>query len=183
MNPGEFPHSEISGSMLICSSPKLIAAYHVLHRYFRGIRLSGGISVYPYVLVSAADLLRGRSDADFPRHGHRRGRYPAGRYCVCDAVPGKQEAGSRKSLISIPKAGAAAPAFVRLSNNHCIAHVIASQCRDTGVAISRFFQTANENVCHCEEASGRRGPFQGFPPVTIRSPLPSPERRRCRSGG
>ena len=32
MNPGEFPHSEISGSMLICSSPKLIAAYHVFHR-------------------------------------------------------------------------------------------------------------------------------------------------------
>ena len=27
-----FPHSEISGSKLICSSPKLIAAYHVLHR-------------------------------------------------------------------------------------------------------------------------------------------------------
>ena len=32
MSPGEFPHSEISGSMLICSSPKLIAAYHVFHR-------------------------------------------------------------------------------------------------------------------------------------------------------
>ena len=32
MNPGEFPHSEISGSMLICSSPKLIAAYRVFHR-------------------------------------------------------------------------------------------------------------------------------------------------------
>ena len=32
MNPGEFPHSEISGSMLICSFPKLIAAYHVFHR-------------------------------------------------------------------------------------------------------------------------------------------------------
>ena len=27
-----FPHSEISGSMLICSSPKLIAACHVLRR-------------------------------------------------------------------------------------------------------------------------------------------------------
>ena len=27
-----FPHSEISGSTLVCSSPKLIAAYHVLHR-------------------------------------------------------------------------------------------------------------------------------------------------------
>ena len=32
MNLSEFPHSEISGSMLICSSPKLIAAYHVFHR-------------------------------------------------------------------------------------------------------------------------------------------------------
>ena len=29
---GGFPHSEISGSMDICSSPKLIAACHVLHR-------------------------------------------------------------------------------------------------------------------------------------------------------
>ena len=27
-----FPHSEISGSTLMCSSPKLIAACHVLHR-------------------------------------------------------------------------------------------------------------------------------------------------------
>jgi hypothetical protein len=32
MTPGGFPHSEISGSTLVCSSPKLIAAYHVLHR-------------------------------------------------------------------------------------------------------------------------------------------------------
>ena len=29
---GRFPHSEISGSMDICSSPKLFAAYHVFHR-------------------------------------------------------------------------------------------------------------------------------------------------------
>ncbi len=27
-----FPHSDISGSTLACSSPKLFAAYHVLHR-------------------------------------------------------------------------------------------------------------------------------------------------------
>ena len=32
MNSSEFPHSEISGSMDICSSPKLFAAYHVFHR-------------------------------------------------------------------------------------------------------------------------------------------------------
>ena len=30
--PAGLPHSEISGSMLICSSPKLIAACHVFHR-------------------------------------------------------------------------------------------------------------------------------------------------------
>ena len=29
---GRFPHSEISGSLDICSSPKLFAAYHVFHR-------------------------------------------------------------------------------------------------------------------------------------------------------
>ena len=30
--PAGFPHSEIPGSMLICSSPRLIAAYHVFLR-------------------------------------------------------------------------------------------------------------------------------------------------------
>ncbi len=30
--PAGFPHSDISGSSLICSSPKLFAAYHVFHR-------------------------------------------------------------------------------------------------------------------------------------------------------
>ena len=29
---GRFPHSEISGSKVVCTSPKLIAAYHVFHR-------------------------------------------------------------------------------------------------------------------------------------------------------
>ena len=29
---GRFPHSDISGSLDICSSPKLFAAYHVFHR-------------------------------------------------------------------------------------------------------------------------------------------------------
>ena len=32
VHPAGFPHSEISGSKDICSSPKLIAAYHVFHR-------------------------------------------------------------------------------------------------------------------------------------------------------
>ena len=30
--PAGFPHSDISGSSDICSSPKLFAAYHVFHR-------------------------------------------------------------------------------------------------------------------------------------------------------
>ena len=32
VRPAGFPHSDISGSMDICSSPKLFAAYHVFHR-------------------------------------------------------------------------------------------------------------------------------------------------------
>ena len=32
MSPAGFPHSEICGSLAICASPQLIAAYHVLHR-------------------------------------------------------------------------------------------------------------------------------------------------------
>ena len=32
MNLVEFPHSEIPGSKDVCSSPRLIAAYHVFHR-------------------------------------------------------------------------------------------------------------------------------------------------------
>src|SRR5439155_7832220 len=32
INQGGFPHSEIPGSKLVCSSPGLIAAYRVLHR-------------------------------------------------------------------------------------------------------------------------------------------------------
>ena len=30
--PAGFPHSEISGSRVVCTSPELFAAYHVLHR-------------------------------------------------------------------------------------------------------------------------------------------------------
>ena len=32
MSSVEFPHSEIPGSKDVCSSPRLIAAYHVFHR-------------------------------------------------------------------------------------------------------------------------------------------------------
>jgi hypothetical protein len=32
MTPAGFPHSDISGSQVVCASPELIAAYHVLHR-------------------------------------------------------------------------------------------------------------------------------------------------------
>ena len=32
ITPAGLPHSEIFGSKVICTSPKLIAAYHVLHR-------------------------------------------------------------------------------------------------------------------------------------------------------
>ena len=44
-----FPHSEISGSMGICPSPKLIAAYHVFHRLLVPRHP-------PYALISITNL-------------------------------------------------------------------------------------------------------------------------------
>ena len=54
-----FPHSDISGSMDICSSPKLFAAYHVFHRLLvprhppcallRLTMFSGCIALHPMV--------------------------------------------------------------------------------------------------------------------------------------
>ena len=32
LQPAELPHSEMSGSKVVCTYPNLIAAYHVLHR-------------------------------------------------------------------------------------------------------------------------------------------------------
>ena len=46
-----FPHSDISGSMDICSSPKLFAAYHVFHRLLVPRHP-------PYALSSMTNLLR-----------------------------------------------------------------------------------------------------------------------------
>ena len=45
-----FPHSEISGSKDICSSPKLFAAYHVFHRLLVPRHP-------PYALISITNLL------------------------------------------------------------------------------------------------------------------------------
>ena len=42
----------------------------------------------------------------------------------------------------------------------------------------RLSKKAKEYVVIASQCSHWRGPFQGFPPVTIRSPKPSPERRR-----
>ena len=48
-----FPHSDISGSMDICSSPKLFAAYHVFHRLLVPRHP-------PYALSSITNLLDSR---------------------------------------------------------------------------------------------------------------------------
>ena len=48
-----FPHSDISGSMDICSSPKLFAAYHVFHRLLVPRHP-------PYALISITNRCRKR---------------------------------------------------------------------------------------------------------------------------
>ena len=53
MTPAGFPHSEISGSQLVCSSPELIAAYHVLLRLLTPRHPPSALSslIEPVVLV------------------------------------------------------------------------------------------------------------------------------------
>lgn len=51
-----FPHSDISGSMDICSSPKLFAAYHVFHRLLVPRHP-------PYALISMTNLILEAGDS------------------------------------------------------------------------------------------------------------------------
>src|SRR5699024_1699475 len=51
-----FPHSEISGSMLICSSPKLIAACHVLRRLLMPRHSPCALSSLTFVGAKSAKL-------------------------------------------------------------------------------------------------------------------------------
>ena len=60
-----FPHSEISGSTLVCSSPKLIAACHVLHRLLAPRHP-------PYALSSLTTLGNWRNSRHRVRRSRRR---------------------------------------------------------------------------------------------------------------
>src|SRR5262249_46739080 len=79
MTPAGFPHSDIPGSKTVCVSPRLIAAYHVLHRLLvprhppcalsslTGYQYQGASTEFAQRLVfdcqrsSAARLRRGRT--------------------------------------------------------------------------------------------------------------------------
>ncbi len=50
--PDGLPHSGISGSKLICSSPELIAAYHALHRLLTPRHPPCALSCLPKMLIA-----------------------------------------------------------------------------------------------------------------------------------
>ena len=54
--PWEFPHSEICGSKVICTSPQLIAAYRVLHRLLMPRHPSCALSSLTYFLTITSSL-------------------------------------------------------------------------------------------------------------------------------
>ena len=61
-----FPHSDISGSMDICSSPKLIAAYHVFHRLLVPRHPPCALSSLTRCLFAAGTALKRRCIALHP---------------------------------------------------------------------------------------------------------------------
>ena len=64
MTPCGFPHSEICGSKLICSSPQLIAAYHVFHRLSVPRHSPCALSSLTSILCSILNICQ----RDFLRH-------------------------------------------------------------------------------------------------------------------
>ena len=49
LQPAELPHSEMSGSKVVCTYPNLIAAYHVLHRLLEPRHPPFALSFFFYV--------------------------------------------------------------------------------------------------------------------------------------
>jgi hypothetical protein len=67
INGVRLPHSEISGSKPVCGSPKLIAAYHVLHRLLA--------PRHPlYALNSLIPFSRNRANRSLPKADRGRNR-------------------------------------------------------------------------------------------------------------
>src|SRR5690349_3533794 len=101
MTPAGFPHSDIPGSMTVCVSPRLIAAYHVLHRLLvprhppctlsslTGYLIQGASTVYTQHFIfdcqRASRSLAARAAAGT---GRRRER-------SCRAPPARERARSR----------------------------------------------------------------------------------------
>ena len=50
--PGGLSHSEIRGSEVICTYPRLIAAYHVLHRLREPRHPPYALNYFPYLLCT-----------------------------------------------------------------------------------------------------------------------------------
>ncbi len=84
--PGRFPYSDISGSMGICPSPKLFAAYHVFHRLLvprhppyalisitnlpSGPRVGPGLHMHSVACVGGLRFFSWSSSRDPPGSGH-----------------------------------------------------------------------------------------------------------------
>jgi hypothetical protein len=93
-----FPHSEISGSTLVCNLPELIAAYHVLHRLLTPRHP-------PFALSSLIEILGARSRLLRRPPASERGRPPEQQHsslCSCQrsciagaSVPARRSVSTR----------------------------------------------------------------------------------------
>ena len=55
--PAGLSHSDIRGSILVCKSPRLFAAYHVLHRLQEPRHPPSALSYFPSIRITAYCLL------------------------------------------------------------------------------------------------------------------------------
>jgi hypothetical protein len=126
MTPAGFPHSDIPGSKLVCSSPRLIAAYRVLHRLLVPRHPPCALSsltgflpkVLPFVAYPAShirlskigrDGLASRADAPL-QPGCSREIYVGSRQCRPASLVSGGDSGARTRSLRLAK-----PALSQLS--------------------------------------------------------------------
>ncbi len=94
MTPAGFPHSDIPGSKTVCVSPRLIAAYHVLHRLL--------VPRHPPCALSSLTGIRSKGASCFcPASQHSIVKDRARRAGVA-CTPAIDTRGARRS-ISVPR--------------------------------------------------------------------------------
>ena len=123
MTPAGLPHSEIPGSKVVCTSPRLIAAYHVLRRFPEPRHPPYALILLDfYFRLSANTLL----NSAHPLSRNRSFFPPSWKNGTCQRSTGSR----RRALISrrSPGTSLSGPSHFASIQHHCLPETSAPPC-------------------------------------------------------